>query len=99
MFDLKTIQSVIESKAKAGVELALTEATDIATTTNTELSAFGELAGALTKAKTPDEAINAVISYNALAFQRATAAFLRAVERGSDFSKGYGEDVRKAFVA
>jgi hypothetical protein len=96
MFDLKTIQSVIEAKAKAGVELALTEATDIATTANAELSAFGEFAGALTKVKTPEEAINAAISYNVLAFQRATAAILRAVERGSDFSKGYGEDVRKA---
>jgi hypothetical protein len=99
MFDPKTIQSVIEAKAKAGVELALTEATDIATTANAELSALGEFAGALTKVKTPDEAINAAISYNAHAFQRTTAAFLRAFERGSEFSKGYGEDVRKAFGA
>lgn len=98
MFDPKTIQSVIESKAKAGVELALAEATDIATTANAELTAFGEFAGALTKVKTPDEAINAAISYNALAFQRATAVLLRAFERSSDFSKGYGEDLRKAFA-
>jgi hypothetical protein len=99
MFDLKTIQSVIEYKAKAGAELVLAEATDIAMTANAELSAFGEFAGAFGKVNTPDEAINAAISFSALAFQRATAAFLRAFERGSEFSKGYDEDIRKAFAA
>ncbi|MBY3155305.1 hypothetical protein HFO56_23565 [Rhizobium laguerreae] len=96
MFDPNTIQSVIAAKTKAGVEFALIEATDLAAAANTEASAFGDFAGALTKAKTPDEAMNAAISYNALAFQRATTTLLRAIERGSEYSKGCGHDIRKA---
>lgn len=98
MFDPNKIQTVIAAKTKVGVDLAVAEATEFAALATAEAGKIGDFAGELTKAKTADEAINAVISYNALAFQRITAAFARSVERSVEYSKGYGEDLRKAFA-
>ena len=99
MFDTNKIQAVMSDKTKAGVDLAVSESTELATAAAIEVGKIVDFAGELTKANTADEAINAIISYNALAFQRVTATFASSVERAADFSKGYREDVFKAFTA
>lgn len=99
MFDTNKIQAVISEKTKAGVDLTIAEAAEFAAIATAEATKIEVFAGDLNKAKTADDAINAVISYNALAFQRATAAFARSVERTMEFSKGYRHDLLKAFTA
>ncbi|MCV9964401.1 hypothetical protein OIU34_21160 [Pararhizobium sp. BT-229] len=98
MFDANKIQTVIATKSKAGVDLAVAEVSEFAAIATAEAGKIGDFAGELSKANTADEVVNAVISYNALAFQRITAAFARSVERGAEYSRGYREDVLKAFA-
>ncbi|MCZ7862763.1 hypothetical protein O9X98_15415 [Agrobacterium salinitolerans] len=99
MFDTNKIQAVITDKTKTGVDLAVAESTELAKVATIEAGKIVDFAGEFAKSKTADEALNTVISYNALAFQRVTAAFAQSVERVANFSKGYREDVLKAFTA
>ncbi|MDW9481903.1 hypothetical protein GOB57_24960 [Sinorhizobium meliloti] len=99
MFDTDKIQAVISTKTKAGIDLAAAEVAELVKAARTEAAKIEVFAGALTKAKTADEAINAAISYNVLAFQRATAAFARSVERSAEFSRGYRSDLLGAFTS
>jgi hypothetical protein len=99
MVDINKIQSVITTKAKIGVDLAVAESAEFVAAATGEIGKIVDFAGELSKTKTADEALNAIISYNALTFKRFTAAFARSAERTADFSKGYREDVLKAFTA
>lgn len=99
MFDTNKIQAVISEKTKAGVDLTIADAAELSAIATAEAAKIEVFAGELTKAKTADDAINAIISYNALAFQRATAAFARSVERTMEFSKDYRHELIKAFTA
>jgi hypothetical protein len=97
MLNTDRIQAVIATKARVGFDLAATEVAVFTDNATVEFTMFSDLAGELSKAKSADKAINAIISYNALAFQRATTAILRSTERGAEFSRGCREDLRKAF--
>lgn len=89
MLDLQNIQMAMSSKMKDASDFATAETSNLIETAKSEMTKFAEFAGALTQSKTADEALNNVISYNALAFQRGTMAFTQSMERAVEFSKDW----------
>lgn len=96
MFDPQKIQGIISDRIVEGYNLASTEAAGALDTLNNEASLFTAFADTLAKTKTADEALNQVITYNVLAFQRSTAAFARSVERAMAFSSAFKADLASA---